>query len=262
MKDGYKLLALFDPHIQTTPCRDARRGWMPATSKALETALKFGEFWRPDETLIGHDFMEFAPISYWTRNQKLDMEGRRLVHDFEYANMILDRICDFTSKKIVFQPGNHDFWMGQYIQERPELEGLINQDKMLRLGTRDIPFLKYGRIYRVGKAAFTHQLLKGRRTMTTKYHSSRMAEDYGKSMFYGHWHSHQVFTRVTWDSKPNTAVAVGCLSDLNPGWLRYAPNNWVNQLLFMEFDKQGHFSWYAPIMINGKFQYGGKIFGA
>jgi hypothetical protein len=262
MKDGYKLLCLFDPHIQTVPCRDARRGWMPATAKALATALQFGEFWKPDETLIGHDFMEFAPISYWTRNQKLDMEGRRLVHDFEYANQILDRICAFTKEKIMFQPGNHDFWMGQYIQERPELEGLVNQDKMLGLKRRDIPFMSYGQIYRVGKAAFTHQLLKGRRTFTTKYHSARMAEDYGKSIFYGHWHSHQVFTRVTWDSKPNTAVAVGCLSDLNPGWLRYSPNNWVNQLLFIEFDKQGHFTFYAPIMIDGKFRHEGKVFGA
>lgn len=259
MTDGYKLLVLFDPHIQTLP--DHRGKWKPATCKALDTAIEFGNFWHPDETLIGHDFMEFGPISYWNQRQRLDMEGRRLAHDFEYANQVLDRICAFTKTKIVFQPGNHDFWMGQYIQERPELSGLVDQNHLLGLPKREIPFLPYGKIYRVGKAAFTHQLLKGRRTFTTKYHSARMAEDYGKSVFYGHWHSHQVFTRITYDSKPNTAVAIGCLTDLNPAWLRYSPNAWVHQILFMEFDKHGHFSWYAPILIHGKFSYGGRIFG-
>jgi len=258
LKDGYKLLVLFDPHIQTKPNGPGR--WKPDTSDALETALRFGEDWQPDEAIIGHDFMEFGPISYWNQRNRLEMEGRRLAHDFEYANQILDRICAFTKQKITYQPGNHDWWMNQYIQERPELEGLINQDKILGLDKRGIEYLKYGKVYKVGKASFTHAMLKSRKTYTTKYHASRMAEDYGQSIFYGHWHSHQVFTRITWDSKPNTAVAIGCLSDLNPGWLRECPNNWVNQLLFMYFDSRGHFTFYAPILIDNKFIWNGKLY--
>jgi hypothetical protein len=261
MKDGYKLLVLFDPHLQTIPAPGYSQGWKPSSSRALETALKFGEYWCPDETIIGHDFMEFGPISYWNQRRRLEMEGRRLLYDFEYANHILDRICNFTSSKIVFQPGNHDWWLDQYIQERPELEGLINQDKMLKFSERGIVELKYGLPYRVGKAAFSHSLLNNRKTFNTKYHASRIAEDYGRSIFYGHFHTHQVFTRVTYDSKPNTAVGIGCLSNLNPGWLRFSPNAWVNQLLFMEFDKQGHFTYYCPIMIDGKFMYNEKVFG-
>lgn len=261
LKDGYKLLCLFDPHIQAVPSYKNKRGWRPGISKALRTALEFGAFWQPDETIIGHDFMEFGPIGYWNQRRRLEMEGRRLAHDFECANEILDVICRFTKEKIVFQKGNHDWWMDLYIQERPELEGLINQEKVLGLTSRGILVPPYGKVYRVGKAAFTHQLLNNRKTYGTKYHSARMADDYGRSIFYGHWHSHQVYTRVTWDSKPNTAVAIGCLSDLNPGWQRHSPNNWVNQLLFMYFDSQGHFTYYAPIMINGKFMYQGKTFG-
>jgi len=256
--DGYKLLVLFDPHIQTLP--DGNGGWKPYTARALDTALEFGKWWKPDETITGHDFMEFAPISYWNKRRKLEMEGRRLHTDFQYANQVLDKICAFTKKKIVFQPGNHDRWLDDYIQERPVLDGLINQHALLKCKERGIEYMPFDKIYKVGKASFIHAFLKPR-TNTTKYHSARMAEDYGASIFYGHWHSHQVFTRITWDTKPNTAVAIGCLSDLNPGWMRNSPNNWVNQLLFMEFDKQGHFSWFAPIMIDGKFIYQGKIFG-
>jgi hypothetical protein len=259
MQDGYKLLVLFDPHIQTNP--NGQGGWTPATSRALDTALEFGKFWMPDQTIIGHDFMELGPISYWNKNLKVDMEGRRLAFDFQYANQILNKISEFTQGKIVFQPGNHDFWLDMYIQERPALEGLLNQDKMLHLKERGIQRLPYGQVYRVGKAAFSHSLLNNRRTFTTKYHSARIAEDYGRSIFYGHFHTHQVFTRVTYDSKPNTAVGIGCLTELNPGWLRYSPNAWVHQLLFMEFDKKGHFTYYCPIMIDGKFMYGGRIFG-
>jgi hypothetical protein len=261
MKDGYKLLVLFDPHIQTNPAPGTTKGWKPATSRALTTAMEFGEFWKPDETIVGHDFMEFGPISYWNQRRRLDMEGRRLAHDFEYANQILDCICGFTTTKIIFQPGNHDAWMSDYIQENPSLEGLINTGKMLGFKSRNIQELKYGLPYRVGKAAFSHSLLNNRKTFNTKYHSSRIAEDYGRSIFYGHFHTHQVYTRVTYDSKPNTAVGIGCLGNLNPGWLRNSPNAWVNQLLFMEFDKQGHFTFYCPILINGKFSYGGKVFG-
>jgi hypothetical protein len=257
--DGYRLLCLFDPHIQAQP--DFKGGWTPQISKALTTALEFGKFWKPDETIIGHDFMEFAPISYWTRHMKLDMEGRRLAHDFALANKILDKICAFTKHRIIFQPGNHDFWLDQYIQEKPELGGLIDQKIQLGLKARGIPRLEYGKVYRVGKAAFAHHLLRNRKTLGTKYHSARMAEDYGRSIFYGHFHTHQVFTRVTYDSKPNTAVGIGCLCELNPGWLRYSPNAWVHQILFMEFDKQGHFTYYCPILINGKFIYTGVTFG-
>ena len=259
MLDGYKVLALYDPHIQTAP--NGRGGWKPASSPSLETALRFGEWWKPDETITGQDFMEFGPISYWNQRKRLEMEGRRLAHDYEYANQVLDRICGFTQKKVVFQPGNHDYWMEMYIQERPELKGLLDQDKRLRFKERGILGMEYGVVYRIGKAAFAHELLRNRRTFTTKYHSSRMAEDYGKTIFYGHFHTHQTFVRVTYDSNPNAAVAIGCLSDLNPGWLRNSPNNWVNQFLFLEFDRAGHFTWYAPILINGKFLYGGLTFG-
>jgi len=260
MQDGYKLLVLFDPHIQTMPDKDSKKGWIPWTAPALDTALEFGRYWKPDETIAGQDFMEFAPISYWNRRKKLSMEGRRLSYDFEYANQVLDEICAFTKSKIVFQPGNHDNWLDSYIEEKPELEGLINQDKQLQLEKRGIIHLRPFSIYKVGKASFTHAFLRPR-TNTTKYHSARMAEDYGSSMFYGHFHTHQVFTRVSYDQKPNTAVSIGCLSSLNPGWMRNNPTNFVNQILFMEFDNKGHFSWYAPILINGKFIWNGKVFG-
>ncbi len=258
IKDGYKVLVLFDPHIKTKP--DGKDGWLPDTSKALDTALQFGETWKPDETIMGHDFMEFDSISYWNRNKKLELEGRRLVHDFEYANTVLDQICRFTKTKVIFQPGNHDFWLDQYSKERPVLEGLINQPRLLKFKERGIIGLKYNEIYRIGKASFIHAFLRPR-TFTTKYHTARMAEDYGSSIFYGHFHTFQAYTRVTWDSRPNIAVAIGCLSDLNPAWARNCPNNFTNQLLFLEFDKKGHFSFYAPIMIDGKFRYNGKEYG-
>lgn len=258
LQDGYRVLALFDTHIQTLP--NGKGGWKPAISKSLETALEFGEFWKPDEVITGQDFMEFAPISFWNKNKKLEMEGRRLSHDFELANRILDRICNFTNKKITWIPGNHDYWMDMYINEHPAMEGLLNQSKQLSFKARGIHSLEYGLVYRLGKAAFAHAFLQ-KRTSTTKYHSAKMAEDYGRTIFYGHFHTHQVYTKVTYDNQPYCAVSIGCLSDLNPGWLRHCPNNWVNQFLFMEFDKSGNFTFYAPVLINGRFTMDGRTFG-
>jgi len=258
MKEGYKVLAIFDPHLKTKPRGE---GWIPDSAPALETALQFGEWWKPDETICGQDFMEFDQISFWNRNRKLELEGRRLVHDFEYANKVLDRICNFTKEKVVFIPGNHDYWLTLYILERPELHGLINQNKLLDFKSRDIQHIEYGKVYRVGKAAFCHAFLKPGKSAGVKYHAAKMAEDYGKTIFYGHWHTTQLYTRVTWDSKPNVAMAIGCLSDLNPSWMRNSPNSFVNQILLLEFESSGNFTFTAPIMINSQFRYGGKLFG-
>ena len=258
--DGYKVLALFDPHIKTIP--HGQDGWEPATAKALETALEFGEWWKPDETITGQDFMEFDQISIWNRNRKLELEGRRLEHDFQYGNQILERICNFTKSKVMFIPGNHDYWLHLYILERPELHGLINQNKLLNFADRNIEQTDYGKVYKIGKASFCHAFLRPGRHNMTKYHSFKMVNEYGKSIFYGHLHTFQAYTNITWDTKPNIGVSIGCLSDLNPSWMRNSPNAFVNQILFLEFDKSGNFSWYAPILIGGKFTYNGKTFGA
>jgi hypothetical protein len=258
MRGGYKILALFDPHIKTKPGEGER--WLPDTSPALETAMRFGEWWKPDETICGQDFMEFDEISFWNRNRKLELERRRLADDFEYANAVLDRICKFTKNKVVFIPGNHDYWLHLYILERPELHKLINQDKLLRFKDRNIQHVEYGKVYQVGKASFCHAFLRPGRSTGTKYHSFKMASDYGKSIFYGHFHTYQAYTNVTWDTKPNTAISIGCLSDLNPSWMRNAPNNFVHQILFLEFDASGHFTFYCPIMVNAKFTFAGKEF--
>jgi hypothetical protein len=259
MKDGHKVLCLFDPHIKTKPTKN--ESWKPDTSIALETALQFGEWWKPDETITGQDFMEFDEISFWNRNNRLELEGRRLSCDFEYGNQILDRICNFTKERVVFIPGNHDYWLKLYILERPELHNLIDQNKLLNFKKRDIHNIEYGKVYKVGKASFAHAFLRPRKSSGVKYHSFKMAEDYGSSIFYGHFHTFQAFTRTTWDTKPNIAVSIGCLTDLNPSWMRNCPNDFTHQILFFEFDKNGHFSFYCPIMINGKFSYAGKVFG-
>ena len=260
MKDGLKLLGLFDPHIKTVP--DGKGGWKPDTAPALETALQFGEYFKPDITVTGQDFMEFDAISFWQRNNRLELEGRRLAHDFEHANQILDRICNFTKEKVIFIPGNHDYWLQLYIQERPELYDLIDQRHLLRFKDRDIEGLKYGSVYKFGKAAFAHAFLRPRQKGNqAKYHAAKMADEFGSSIFYGHWHSFQAHTKITYDTKPNVAMGIGCLSELNPSWLRESPNAFVNQLLFLYYDKQGHFTSYAPILIDGKFFYGGKVFG-
>ena len=251
---------MFDPHIQTLP-DNSKQGWKPATAKALETALEFGKYWKPDITITGHDFMEFAPVSFWNKRRKLEMEGRRLRHDFDYANQLLDKICNFTKKEVVFQPGNHDDWLESYIQERPELEGLINQGELLQFKSRGIKSLEYGKVYRIGKASFSHAFLR-RRSSLTKYHSAKMVEDYGDNIFYGHFHTHQTFTQISYGNRqPFMAMGIGCLSELNPGWQRSYPNNFVNQILFLEMDKNGRFTHYAPVLINGKFTYNGKVFG-
>jgi hypothetical protein len=80
----------------------------------------------------------------------------------------------------------------------------------------------------------------------------------GDNVFYGHTHSVQSFTKTNYDRQPIVGTGVGCLCDLNPAYRRNKPNSWVNGLLFAYLDKSGLFTAYNPIIIDGKFWWGGK----
>ena len=244
MKNGYRVLFLPDTHIESTV----------GLSLSLKAALKFIKIFKPHETIIGGDFMDFDSISKFGKKNFLKREGKRLLFDFHLGNKVLDVIDKHTKDKVVYLYGNHEIWLDNLIaEEAPQLEGLVSVEKELRFKDRNYKIIPFNKVYKVGHARFIHGWYYN------IYHARKTVAEMGASTFYGHTHDMQAFTKVNYDEKPMLGQSMGCLCDLNPSYKKNRPNRWVNGFGIFYFSSDGTFTPYNPILIKGKFWWNGKL---
>jgi len=236
-------LVLPDPHIEEN-----------GDMTSLNLALKFGQYLKPDETILLGDFLNFDYISHWTEGDNIGREGKRLINDFRIGNEILDKIDKFTKKKKVFIMGNHDRRLETWIRQHPPVEGLISLEKNLSLKKRGYEIVSEGKVYKKGKAYFVHGWY------WTLYHAHKHVLDAGQNIFYGHVHNLQSFTKTNYEQKPIIGQSLGCLCNLNPEYKRNRPNSWVNAFGVFYFLPSGSFHFYVPIIIQGQFVWNGRVF--
>lgn len=250
--DAYKVLVLPDPHLKTKP--DGKKGWEADVSPALWTALRFGDDFKPDMTILLGDLMELEMISFFAKNNLRAREQMRLNNDFEFTNEVLNWIDKFTKGNKVYLEGNHESRLNQYLDENPELEGLLSIEKNLYLKERGWKYFKEGRLIKVGHSFFTHGWYYN------LHHSKKHVSELGENLFYGHTHDVQSFSKPNPSQMPIIGQSLGCLCSLNPIWKRNKPNRWVNAFGVFYFSKNGDFTYYTPIIINGRFWWNGKLY--
>jgi len=86
---------------------------------------------------------------------------------------------------------------------------------------------------------------------------------HSKSVAYAHTHDVQLFTKsFSDDAGFHSAQSIGCLCNKAPEFMRGRGNNWVNGFGILYVREDGNYNLYVPIIINGKFTYAGKTFGA
>ena len=251
MNNGYSLVFLEDLHLDTTPTED---GWKPIISNAAKAALKFCDWFQPDETVIGGDFIDFPELAKQDQKDLRKREGKRLVHDLALGNQILDRIDKFTRKKVVFEIGNHDNRLDIFLAENPKLEGLVSLEINLKFKERGYEVIPFNHVYHVGHARFIHGWYYN------LHHSKKTVIEMGDNIFYGHSHDVQSFTKVNHARQPLIGHSMGCLCDLDPEWRKGRPNRWVNGFGVFYFFRDGGFTFYNPIIVGGRFIWDGKIF--
>jgi len=159
----------------------------------------------------------------------------------------------------VWIKGNHEDWENQLLEEQPELIGSIERHRLLRLAHRGWQIVELGHSYSLGKLDLLHgESLKGTN------HAKNAVETYAQSVAYGHFHTHQAYTKVLPQSKSDKWVgtSIPCLCDTNPGYLRHAPHAWINGFGIIELEANGNFNLYPIIVSGGKFSYGGKSYGS
>src|SRR5574339_218554 len=134
--------AIILPDMQV-PYEDER------TLKAVES---FISKYKWDYYLQLGDFLDLDCISSFSRNYPEKLLNKQLSKDFDRGNEILDRHQKLILKnnkktKFVMLEGNHEFRVEKWISEFPQLRGLMDVEKNLKLDERGF---KYVRCYRDG----------------------------------------------------------------------------------------------------------------
>jgi len=238
-----KILLLFDCHLTTK-----------ATKQYRLVVNKFLPWYKPDEVILGGDFMDCASLSHWICNMGLRLEGKRYKKELEFAKKEIVKIFKHT-KRITWLEGNHENWVAQYVERNPQLEGMMAISNHIDFNKYHINWIPMNHLYHRGKRGkiyFTHGLYTG------KYHARQHVESLGCNIVYGHKHSAQTYQVNMKMQKPYMGYSIGCLCGFAPEYLKNRPSGWINQFAICELN-DSIFNLTPVNIINNQFIYGGKL---
>jgi len=212
--------------------------------------LVMGRFLRevhPDKVMILGDFMDFGYISKFSKGKWGVREGVRMPEDFAFAREELEKIQDLSDAQVVLLEGNHDYRLRALREEDPLMGEMLEMDKQLGLeeiGVEWVPRLEQP--YRVGGMGYLHG------EIAVKYHVRRSLETYYENLCYGHVHRPQMDTLPL----PGMGIvlkgySLGCLSPVNPSYLKGRPSAWSLGFGWAETDMESTTITQIPVDSNG-----------
>ena len=230
-------------------------------TQLMESVEEFMIDYEPDEIIYMGDQMALDCISGWNKNKPLLKEGQRLIKEYESFDEDILQVHESitsTDTRRVFMIGNHEQRVEWYVQAYPELDGIVDIDRNLKLTERGYKVIPFNGVYKLGKLSVIHGFY------WNKYHSAKTLEAFEGNVVYGHVHNPQMYAKVTpIDRKGyHTATSLPCLCNIKPDYKRNAPNFWLNGFGIVEhLPATGYFNLYTIIIIEGCFMFNGKYYG-
>jgi len=126
---------------------------------------------QPTHILIMGDFLTLDCLSFWDKDKRRKMEGKRYVDEVESANQAMDIIFNDVElynrsqvrhKKKQYKPeliylmGNHEDRLDRYLDYNPTMAGMIGIEKDLDLIGRGFTIIPYREYTYINGIAFTH----------------------------------------------------------------------------------------------------------
>lgn len=165
--------------------------------------------------------------------------------------------------QVLWTLGNHD---GKRIEEFLEKTRLkCHPDKYQDFKTKidltkifpKVSFKKYNECHKIGKLYLTHG------EFHSKGHAEKHVTVYGKSILYGHLHTHDAKTVNTKaNNKVHTGYSMPCACKLDIPYMSKHSSSWVQGLSVGYFRNNGEFNLYMINIINGKCIWNGKMYGS
>ena len=220
--------------------------------KPYQLTKKFIKDYKPTEIILLGDFMEVSSLSGYDLSKRRKIEGQRFEKEVALAEHELDILSDLCPV-VTYLEGNHEDRVERYLDDHPELEGMVELPKRLKLAEKGITWHKTNKLIKRGKLYFTHGVYYG------KYFAKKTIDDYGCSIVIGHTHRFQVHTIYPKMQKhPMVCFGLGCLGDTEPAYQK-TPAGHINQFAVCEIDSgTGLFNLYPITIIRNTFIYGGK----
>lgn len=216
--------------------------------KALASVEKYMGEEKFDYVIYLGDFMDLSLISHHNKDKLRKVEGKRILKEYEAGNKILDRhqkLIYAHNPKCVFYFlfGNHCERISKYIDANPQLEGMIEVSKGLRLkerGFKEIMCYPDGEVLKINDLIFTHG------SFTSSNPAKKHLEAYNSSVVFGHLHSPSMYTGVSYDKKNIKAgYGLGCLARFEQDYLKKAPSKWKKNFGVVYFPDKKHHQLYS-----------------
>ena len=234
-----KAVLLFDVHLGLVP------------PKPYQVAKKFCKAYKPDEIILPGDFMSIDALSAYDLSKRRKIEGQRYEKELLVAKKEINELrmlCD----DLIWMEGNHEYRVERYMDDHPELEGILEIPTRLNLQERGIKWVKFGKDIRRSKLTITHG------DYYNDNFSKKTALNYGCCVAVGHTHRSQVFTWFPKKQKhPFVCYGIGTLGDCAPEYKKGAPTGHLNQFAIVEYTSK-QFNLYPITIINNSFIYNGK----
>jgi hypothetical protein len=233
--------------------------------KALGAAEEFMSSRKWDGYLNLGDLCDFGIISHHNKSNLRIVEKGRILEEYRVADSILsahERIIrtNNPNARMIYLQANHEFRIEKYIDACPQLEGMLEVDKVLRLKDRKIEWIKSwseGELVQLGNCFFHHGLY------TNEHAAKKMVQAFNRNILFGHCHTFQVFT--THGYRADDVLiggSLGCLCKIPQQYMRGSPSKWCHMITEFSFEPSSCDFWFNPIRIqNGKLCYDGEIFG-
>lgn len=261
-----KFVAAFDTHIgeEYAHVRGRRERRLTHNPKAIRAFLRFAQDFGPDAMIFGGDNINCGPVSRWSAGKPRLTEDFRLKRELEWFDELLlsplEQILPRGGIKKLHN-GNHEYWIEEFLNAHPELEGMIEPEQYLRLEERGWEIYDYGELSQLGKLHFVHGdvvMRKGSAATAAK----RLVDHYGRNIRAGHRHVFQASPKITPVdvNDVHTGVLVPCLATRAPEYMKNAPNEYMNGFLFGDIWPDGYFTDHVMVMIDNKFSWNGKLY--
>ena len=234
----------------------------------LKAVLDFLDKNKVDGLVYQGDQLDFECISHHTKNKPLYRIRNGYMTDIKgFEREVLNPIEKLLkpSCKKTWIKGNHERFEFDLVEEQPELEGVLDHVSHLRLVERGYEIIELGHCKKLGKLNIVHgEVLSGIGNQAGGHPAKKAVELYAGNVLAAHSHSPQMFTKISpvqhthkWQGYIN-----GILGATNPGYLRNRPTAWMNGFAVVEVQSNGHYNLYQITVIEGKFSFAGKIYGA
>lgn len=228
---------------------------------AVDAFCQFLSHYKPHGLINIGDFLENESVSHW---EPKTSKPRRLVPEILKAREVLVQIDKAAGPQCVYKRfliGNHEDWLEQALVNRvseiyddiDQLDIDLTVKKMLGLQDLGYRVIPLNEILQLGELHFIHGYY------TNLHHAKKHLDVFGVNLMYGHLHDVQSHSGVSVRGV-HEAISLGCLRSLNAMFMKGKPNNWSHAFGIVEYRIDGSYTRYVPVMINGKFSFGGKLF--